>query len=119
MIFQATPLPAITPPLRYRAPSWNVIPPTKIGASGIAMPVPCLSTQTPPFGSPWLLPESPAKIAPSPNANEVGFLRPVANSDTLAPPNVLGGGGPAAAVAAVASSPDTTAVAPTSRQKHL
>jgi hypothetical protein len=46
------------------------------------------------------LPESPANIAPSPQANEVGFINPVAYSVAVAPPCVLSVGGPVAALAA-------------------
>jgi hypothetical protein len=62
----------------YSVPLWKAMPPTNSTLLAISVPVPCLMTYTPPLGTVWLLPESPANIAPSPQANEVGFFMPLA-----------------------------------------
>src|ERR1700722_20733107 len=85
------------------------MPPTNTGPFGTDVDVPLAMMSTPPLGTFPSLPEPPANIAPSPQANEVGFFRPVAKTLGVAPPWVFSGGGP---VAALAAPPDvaTTAI---------
>ena len=98
--------------LTYRVPLCHVTPKEKEGDPGSRVPVPCLSTYTPPTAAVEGGVPSLQKTCPSPKANEVGTNTLEATSWACFPLWVVGPPEPAAALVA-AKTPEASVSAAT------